>query len=363
MAFIQKTIFSLFLGFIVCLGVIPASYCKAPVNTQATAPQLDVMNPAALVDQFIGFVQYTPPSPFLLDLQGLEAKRQITGPGILSPNKAWLAATQVTFLPKSFETTTQVLITPIGALPKLDQYIFPVPFANYNAMQFNKKKRSKAKLTIADVDPKPFWSMYQVDQHPQTQQIVLRAGYDIPKPNQIRIYQVFDWSQDGQSLLLTYREGIYHSGIYRTVPVLRNLSTGETTYYRFLPKMLTDNYCQGGCSNAMLNDTMWDLRLLGWQTGQPNSMLIALVGFETGHEQPLAFYAYDTLTGKLNRLGDSLSPATLVSYGWQVQLKGPEVDSKTGQANYKRPFKTYVPTETPEAPATPRKKIKQYWQN
>lgn len=350
----------LFLISLLLVLITPLGYTKKEKETVAT---IDVMQPAALVDQFVGLVQYPPPSPFLLDLQGLESQRQITSPAMLSPNKSWLAASQVTLLPQTYETLTQVLIAPVGPLPKLDEYIWPRVLMDYTSKQFNKNKRKKAKLTLNDVDPKPFWAMYQVAEQPKTQQIVLRAGYDEPKANLARIYQVIDWTPDGQSLLLTYREGIYHKGLYKTVPVFRNLITGETTYYRFLPKLLVDNYCQGGCSQALANDLNYDLRLYGWQRGGNNSVIIALVGFETGREAPLAFFSYDLTSGNLKRLGASLSPDTLVSYGWQVQLRGPEIDAQTGTPNYKRNLKTYEPTKTPEAPKAPRPKYKQYWQN
>ena len=128
----------LLLSLLILLLITPFGYTKKEKETVAT---IDVMQPAALVDQFIGLVQYPPPSPFLLDLQGLESQRQITSPAMLSPNKSWLAASQVTLLPETYETLTQVLITPIGPVPKLDEYIWPRVLMDYNSRQFNKNKR------------------------------------------------------------------------------------------------------------------------------------------------------------------------------------------------------------------------------
>jgi hypothetical protein len=292
-------------------------------------PVVPYNQPEALQAKFVEFV---PNNPLLypdnLDLFHIEAKRRVLGAAIISPNRQWMASSEVTLLPQTLETTSRVFITPVGRPPVIQEYLTPEALARVDKYATIPTRRNSPQIGLLDIRPEGFYRQYQMDYQKAGERTLLKTDPQHSDEYDAHIYHVVDWSPAGDSLLVSYREGVFHSGVFKTIPVTVNTVTGESTAYRFLPQSVWHSYCSQppGCSQDVREKTIYDIRVLGWQRGVSDEILLKLVRFESPGlnpprgEQILGYYAYNLPQGQLVNLGPTLPADATTGHGWVVKF-------------------------------------------
>ena len=343
---------------------------EAWFRKKSAGPQVPYTNIEQLAQNFVEFV---PNQPLLypdnLDLFHIEAKRRVLGAAILSPDQRMMATTEVVLMPDSLDTTSRVMVSPIGRPPTIQEYLKPKALAQVDAYAAHPTKKNIPYVSLYDINTQGFYKQFQFDYQGPQVKTLLKTDPQYSKRYDAHIYHLVDWSPRGDSLLLSYREGVFHTGIYKTIPVLVNVYTGESTAYRDLQPLAWDKYCspvsierhERLCSEFVQKNTVTDIRILGWNRGVEDEILLKLLKFESSatqggkQEQVLGYYSYNLTQNTLSDLGPTLPPENVAGYGWIVKFK----DVSSGNLDASESHATQViPKAPPEAkklrPAHPR---------
>jgi hypothetical protein len=191
---------------------------------------------------------------------------------------------------------------------------------------------------LSDIDPHAFWGQYDPDKQIKSRQTIFESGFDKYVAYRSEIAQVLDWSRDGDRVLMSYRPGVHHLGLYKTIPVVYNLRTAELIRYNYMPETLWRATLAKYPELATTPGRTHDIRPLGWLVGNPTAIVAKVVMFEGQSEVSAGFWSYDTQTGNLEFMGDTINPTVIAQNGWLVNLIDPTAPGGP---------QTYGPAQTP----------------
>ena len=99
------------------------------------------------------FVEFVPNQPLLypdnLDLFHIEAKRRVLGAAILSPDQRMMATTEVVLMPDSLDTTSRVMVSPIGRPPTVQEYLKPKALAQARSPTWGARRPKRQSMRSA----------------------------------------------------------------------------------------------------------------------------------------------------------------------------------------------------------------------
>ncbi len=293
---------------------------------QAENPQPVQNNPQTLETYFVQFTPNFPLKPGSLNLFHYETEKAAKGFTILSPDKKWMTASEVFFLPTNRQTLSRVGLYPVGPPPAEDQYIYP----KANAYRHRDQERHPGKLSeiqngvdLKDVNPQAFWARYQPEKQIANRKIIYDAGFKRHEDYRFDTIQPVDWSADGTKLLMVHRPGVHHLGIYRTYPVIYDLTAQELIRYTFLPEQIWQEHQTKIPVTSRYPEPLWDIRPLGWRKDKPQELVVKLVVFQGQSEESVGFWSVDTATHQQTWLGDMITPDIIAKNGWLVTFKDP----------------------------------------
>lgn len=297
--------------------------------------------PEALESQFVRFVPNFPLMPGSLNLYGYETDKLTRSAPVLSPDKNWMAVSEVYFMPTNQQTYSRVSLHPVGSQPAIQAVLPPEQVAE---MEKQKQKSNNPtavtppQVNPAEVNPKPFWARYQPEKQMAGRQVVTEAGFDRPQKYHVDLLQVVDWSANGDQILIIQRSGVHHLGVFRTLPLLYDVQSQNIVHLSHVPKLIWNDFLRRYPEQAEPAKRVWDIRPLGWSSEAPQSIIVKLVVFEGQSELPAGYWSYSIANGTLTFLDTPVSPEQIAHHGWLVQFTQP---TETGE------IKVYAPGETP----------------
>ena len=344
-------------------------------------------DPKAIESTFISFQPNFPLKPGTLDISGYEFQRVVNGAPILSPDKAQMAVTQVSFLPNNHQTMSRVFLLPVGKEPTLDDLLTEKQKEDWAQQKETAKKEKRdapprPEITANTVDPHKFWDRYQPDKVQGLRASIYERGYNRIERDRDDIVQVVDWSSDGQRILMVHRPAVHHLGVYKTIPVVYDLARQQAIRLTLVPKRIWDEAVSmtpelaippGGQLDADNPDTVltaegkpfiryWDIRPLGWNIESPSEeIIVKLVVFERQSEIPVGYWALQLIDNSLRYLGPRICAQQVSRNGFSVTFMDPAtVDGpKTYQAG--DPLPAYDDRQSEKRDAKRLKNRVQFW--
>ncbi len=322
-------------------------------------------DPVVLESQFIRFERHFPLKPGSLDLFGYEREKSMQGTPVLSPDRTWMAVSEVMFMMDADQTYSRVLLFPVGKRPEINAVLPPDKLADMEAETAKRRKKDpdyQPQVTITDVNPRPFWERYQPGKQAAQSKLVVEAGFETYEPYRFDVVQVADWSIDGQKVLMVYRPGYHHLGIRRTIPAIHDVASGQTEKLSYLPNLIWDDVRRSMPELARRKGVIWDIRLLGWRAKTADELIAKLVVFEGQSEVPAGFWSYNTQSGQLLPLGKSLSPDQVARNGWAVTFLQPTTSGEVKSYGSKEiPPPENKPPDDPAEKKRGWKRRLQFW--
>jgi hypothetical protein len=324
---------------------VPGASIQVSPSKQAKPSQIMVLaDPVELEKQFVRFTPNYPLKPGSLDLFGYETQKIVRSYPVLSPEKTMMAQTEVTFLSYNKQTISRVILVPVGK---------PITTNNQSEQQYPTIEPAYTpQIPLAMVNPQAFWDRYLPEAQSAHRQVIVEAGFDSAKDFESEIVQVADWSEDGTKLLMIYRPGIHHLGIWRTVPVLYDSAAMSTIRLTQFPGSVWRDAKKRGLIGSTLAGHVWDIRPLGWSVEHPQDFIVKLVVFEGQSELPIGFWRYGTQSGQLLYLGDRVEADRIAHNGWVVSYIDPTAPGGPH---------IYGPGETPVHELPPPGSSKRSW--
>lgn len=323
-----------------CLAAWSAEPAPAPPKQTDASPQ-------AIEKQFVTFKPNFPLMPGTMDLFGYERERKGQGVPVLSPDKSLMAMTEVFYMPDKRQTYSRVFLLPVGRQPALKDILPPERIAELEAeKQVNQgaDPTYSPQVKTTEVDPHAFWDRYSPQKQKPYRQTVFEVGFDTMEKYRSDLIQVADWSEDGQKLLMVYRPGVHHMGVWKTIPVVHHTLTQENVKYTLLPQLIWDDFLKRSPELKQPKNRVWDIRPLGWSSQNSGDLIVKLVVFEGQSELPAGFWRYGTETGMLQFLGDTIPQDWIARNGWLVSFTDPNAQGGP---------KTYGPGQTPQTEPPP----------
>lgn len=298
--------------------------------------------PEAIEAQFVSFQPHFPLGPGSLDLFGYETSKQAKAFVIYTPDKSKMVVTEVFFLPQNNQTLSRINVVPVGPMPDLSELLPPE-----RLQELEKKKQSMRAsnpnytptVKLSEIDARKVWARYLPQTNWRNRHVALEAGFDVLSPHRVDIMHVADWDKEGKRLLIAYRPGVHHLGVWRTVPVIYRPDNGKMDKLAHLPQLL---YQAAQQQNPHLKQRMadtWDIRILGWHASDPDALVAKLVGFQGQSEWPAGYWQYNIETGTLTSLGDAPPETEIARNGLVATFKNPNAPEGAQT--------TYGPGETP----------------
>jgi len=313
---------------------VPPSQAKTPKDPSKVMVPAD---PVELEKRFIRFSPNYPLKPSSLDLYGYETKKIARSYPILSPEKTVMAQSEVMFLSGNRQTISRVILVPVGK---------PTAPKNQTNQQYPTIDPGNApQIPLSSVNPQLFWNRYMPEAQSANRNVIIEEGFDHTKNFETDIVQVADWSEDGTKLLMIYRPGIHHLGIWRTIPAIYDTVTATTVRMTQFPGNIWRDAKRRGLVENTLEKHVWDIRMLGWSVEHPQDFIVKLIVFEGQSELPLGFWRFATQNGQLIYLGDRVEADRIAHNGWVVSYIDP---TAPGGPHIYGPGET--PVYTPSAP-------------
>jgi hypothetical protein len=321
-------------------GASSSSGSTKPLNPK----EMDA-NPSAMESHFVQFKPNFPLKPGSLNMFGYEREKVTKGYSIISPDRCVMAVTDVFYLPDNQQTYSRVYLYPVGDPPTLQDVLPPDKAAKLQ----EEKEQNQAlypgympKIHEDDVDPHAFWDRYSPEKQMAHRRVILEAGFATVQEWRVDVLHVVDWSMDGAYLLMIYRPGIHHLGVWKTIPVLYNRETEEVIRLTVLPQLVWDDLKKLFPELHIPANRVWDIRPLGWSAEEPQQFIVKLVMFEGQSEIPAGFWSYSIHTGVVRYLGDTIPQTAIARNGWLVSFVDPTAEGgpQTYEPGKKPPPKT-----------------------
>ncbi len=347
----MKRIFLSFFAALLLVGLITDF-----AQSDAQKPQQTTMVPATqqgVEGQYLQFKKVFPMMPGSLNLFGYETTKAATGIPILSPDRTQMAVTEVFFMPENEQTLSRVFLLPVGHTPALADLLPPTQMmqdedqsketqktphaippsppmndskAGDQAGKTQKSTNSLPQTPVVDIsqiDPHAFWLAYEPQKQMRYRKTIFEAGFDANEPGRFDGIQVVDWSADGQKILMVYRPGFEHMGIWQTIPVIYDLAQQKAVRLTMLPNEIWYRFLKRYPEQHHPKNRVWDVRVLGWSATDPQEFIVKLVIFEGQSELPAGFWSDNIQTGAIHYLGSTISEGLIARNGWLVSFVDP----------------------------------------
>jgi len=180
-----------------------------------------------------------------LNLYDIEIKRLITGPGIVSPNMAGMAYSEVYFYPQNHQINGKLFYVNLGHLTTLS----------------GEQAQKILKIKAPDVAPKELMSV----------------GFNIMANDLFETLTVVDWSHNSRKILIKETTGERFRGIKSTTLWIYDFYAQKVQKIDTIKKAIA--YYWKKRENLILNDYIWDIVPLGWDQNDQDRIIVNAYGY------------------------------------------------------------------------------------
>ncbi|EKE03663.1 MAG: hypothetical protein ACD_20C00172G0016 [uncultured bacterium] len=268
-------IFSMLISVI--MAGIGISYAKKPPNNTEIKP------PNLKFEYYNLF-----PGGQELNLFGIEKKREIVGPGIISPDMEKVAYSEVYFYPQNNQFSSKIFYVTAGPLDVLDN------------------------LSVT-LSPSELANIFAVKKVDNSGKVIIKSGSDSFDSQIFRTLTIIDWSNDSKKLLVKETVGEHLRGIWATNLWVYDFDVKKARKLDEIRKAVT--YYWKTKYHLRLYDYRWDIIPLGWDTTNPEMIVVNAYGYNRGKKEFLGCWGID-FRGRRSQL------LSLDDENWPVEKNG-----------------------------------------
>lgn len=202
-----------------------------------------------------------------LNLIGIEAKREITGIGVISPDMEKVAYSEVYFYPQNKQTSSKVFYIKSGPLDDLDNL----------------------KITLSPTQLARIFAIKRSDNPPVQ---ILSSGTDSFDSEIFRTLTIVDWSADNSKLLVKEAVGEHYRGIWVTNLWVYDFEVKKAKKLDEVRKAIV--YHWKNRYRLDLRDYSWDIVPLGWDLSNPDMIVVNAYGYNYGTKEFLGCWGIDS---------------------------------------------------------------------
>lgn len=294
-----------------------------PSNQAHTEPHTIVANPAKLE----------------INLMGIETRRQIFSPILLSPDRRHMAFSDVYYYPRTEQVVSGLYEQPLPAPPSLaDTHQLPDEYYTQlarDAMARQKEARAK------------WWPMWPFRKKKQPVPFSLNPMFDPLQPNgqRTQVYHVgqqrhmhrqfetltpIDWSANGQHLLFKHKEGKLYDGLRVTHILVHHLNAlptalptaAPTDIFPQLQQAIEYYWTREGIIPPM-DSLDWDITPLGWVPGSNTEVDVKAWAYTPQNRIFLGQWRIDITTGEPRLMNLMDQPVTVGANGAFIAIPNP----------------------------------------
>ena len=286
-----------------------------------SGPPQSPLSPESNASRPQDFAQFSPyNNGFIeLDLWRLEEKKFVRSRPVFSPNKQWMAYTEVIYMPNVRETTSKAYIAPLSELPPRGTFASSPSFYE-NRLDANGSLQQR--IAIAG------------------------AGFQKANPFGFRTYTVVDWSATGRRLLLKEKNGVSHVGLKASDILIFDQEKGQTIRYPEIKRGIEYYWNNPASPTSMdgfsentnpinpdslnlkdslnLDEAIWDIYPLGFEPGSDQFVLLKAWLFDKTKKRFLGIWRLDLDAERpeLVSLQDQVVPVAANGTVGKVNLTG-----------------------------------------
>lgn len=287
-----------------------------PVNAQirnvppASSPS-SPLSPENRTNQPNDFAQYSPyNSGYIeLDLWRLEDKRFLRSRPVFSPDRQWMAYSEVLYQPDTRQTTSKVYLTPLAELPPQGT-VAPTPTFYENRLE-----------------PTTYF---------KTRQVILGNEYAPADPFGFCTYTVVDWSASGNRLLVKQKNGRAHSGLRASDVVVYDREKGTVIRYPEV-KRAVEYYWSQQPEAIELDQSVWDVYPLGWEPGSDEVVLLKGWRFTQSGKVFLGIWRFNVVEEQSELLSLTDRVVAVAANGWVAKVDLQKYPPQKPQKPQKKP--------------------------
>lgn len=312
-----------------CIGLQTECTFAQVAPIPLSGPPASPLSPESPANRPQDFAQFSPyNNGFIeLDLWRLEEKKFVRSRPVFSPDKQWMAYTEVIYMPDVRETTSKAYVAPLSELPPRGTFASSPSFYE-NRLDANGSLQQRI--------------------------VVAGAGFQKANPFGFRTYTVVDWSATGRRLLLKEKNGVSHVGLRASDILIFDREKGQTLRYPEIKRGIeyywnnpasptsTDGFSEN--SNPInpdslnLDEAVWDIYPLGFEPGSDQFVLLKAWLFEKSKKRFLGIWRLDLDAERpeLVSLQDQVVPVAANGTVGKVNLTGYPQPKKPKQQKKKQ---------------------------
>lgn len=248
------------------------------------APDKAIVKPPNLKFEYYNLA----PGEQELNLYGIEKKREVIGPGVISPDMEKVVYSEVYFYPQNNQYSSKIFYINTGPLDILDN------------------------LSVT-LSPSELANIFAVKKIDNSGKVILKSGSDAFDSQIFRTLTIIDWSNDSKKLLVKETVGEHLRGIWATNLWVYDFDVRKARKIDEIRKAVT--YYWKTKYHLGLNDYRWDIVPLGWDTTNPEMIVVNAYGYNHGKKEFLGCWGTD-FRGRRSQL------LSLDDENWPVEKNG-----------------------------------------
>lgn len=223
-----------------------------------------------------------PPGTQELNLFYLEIKKYVLSVGVVSPNMARMAYSEVYFYPQNKQTTSKLFYVDLGHM-----------------------------TTISDQEAKKILDIKSPDVFSKE---LLAVGQENMESDLFETLTVVDWSHDSRKILIKETRGERERGIKKTILWVYDFNKEKMQKITAIRKAIANFWKTR--MNLVLSDYTWDIVPLGWDLNEPDRIVVNAYVYASGNsKQFLGAWSIDS-EGRRTQL------LSLDNWRWPVSKNG-----------------------------------------
>lgn len=280
------------------------------------------------------------PKVSAVNLLNIDKRRQVFSPVILSPNRRWMAFSEMRYLPANHSVFTRGYVAPLSTGPTFGQQHM-MPEDRYVAqakaalemkaiVKAAKKERrqNSAQLTCRwlrlgcknklELPTQPV-AAELTPANPNIRE-VFRSEGGLDERSSFHALVPVDWAYNSGALLMKLDRGVLYQGINATETAVLDAATQQVTRYPQVQTAVAYYWQQRGITPPLDDDAHWHVTPTGWQPG--SSQHVELEGWQylPAKRVFLGHWRLNVTTGQVQLMTEVYRP------DWPVANNGTRVE-------------------------------------
>lgn len=274
-----------------------------------------------------------------INLLNIDKRRQVFSPVLLSPDRRWMAFSEMRYLPANHSVFTRGYVAPLSAGPTFaqqhmlpeDRYVAEAKAA-LEAKAIVKEAKKHRRQNSANRACRWLWLGCNDD-------LVISAKPIAPEltpanPNITEVYRSegglderssfhalvpVDWAYNSRALLMKLDKGVLYQGIDATQTVILDAATQKVTHYPQARTAVAYYWQQRGITPSLKEDSHWHVIPTGWQPGSSEHVELEGWQYLPAKRVFLGHWRLNVMTGQVQLMTESYQP------DWPVAANGTRI--------------------------------------